>query len=402
MRITSSPTVITVNSSSLPAWVPAPGQYATVSTGMPSAADPCPNGGCVYTGTQGFPAIWRVWNGGAYAPLLGQMGSLLMFGGGHYAYNGNCVIAYDVAARRFVRLNDPAPYSDGSVGSDGSYPNGTPYPNHTNMGCEYLPPDAGGGPLGSYVFISHSQTGVNISNPTIWRFDLQARTWSKGPSGFQGGRQGLCYDPRRKGLWVICAEGNGRRVYFANMMTNQKFEVGAGSVGGTLTLYWYGNGVYLPTHDLLIIGAQNRVLTALNLSSFNPGSNPPSFVPRFDITQSGTRLPTLQIDSDGYCAERLEFCPLDGGLYGLDRSSRSSARLYKLQPPATNPSSSTWTWTSETLTAMNGESLAFENRPGEGDVNFWGRLRWVPPVKSFVYSDAGTLPAQAARPRIAV
>lgn len=402
MRISSSPTVVTISSADIPSWAPRPGRYATVSQSLPTTVDPCPNRNCVYTGTQGFPAIWRVWNGGAYAPLLGQMGSLLMFGGGHFAYNGNCVIAYDVAARRFVRLNDPAPYTDRDVGSDGSYPNGTPYPNHTNMGCEYLPPEAGGGTLGSYVFISHSQTGVNISNETIWRFDLQTRAWSRGPSGFQGGRPGLCYDPRRRGLWVIDAAGGRSRIHFVNMVTNQRFEVGAGTPGGTLTIYWYGNAVYLPTHDLLVIGVQGRRLTALELGSFVPGATPPSSVRRFDITQSGTPLPTLHLDADGYCAERLEFCPLDGGLYALDRSSRSAARLYNLTSPATNPSGSAWIWSNETLQAMSGESLAFENRPGEGDVNFWGRFRWVPALKSFVYSDAADLHAQAARPQIAV
>lgn len=73
--------------------------------------------------------------------------------------------------------------------------------------------------------------------------------------------------------------------------------------------------------------------------------------------------------------------------------------LYKLTPP-TGAVSGTWTWSNETLTANAGETLALRaNTSGTvGDKMLFGRIAYVPGIKSFVISDASNLKAQALRP----
>ena len=60
----------------------------------------------------------------------------------------------------------------------------------------------------------------------------------------------------------------------------------------------------------------------------------------------------------------------------------------------------TWAWTNETLRPKANERLALRNLPyGLGvDTRLYGRMRFVPAIKSFVLSDSPKLPAQALRP----
>lgn len=73
--------------------------------------------------------------------------------------------------------------------------------------------------------------------------------------------------------------------------------------------------------------------------------------------------------------------------------------LFKLAPPG-GALTGTWAWTSETLTAANGESLALRNSTEAtvDDHHFMGRFRYVASLKGFVFSDGRDLKAQACRP----
>jgi hypothetical protein len=201
-RTTSSPFAIQVLEPALPSWVPSPGEVASVSTENASSVDPDPGNTAVYWGNAGFDSIWSAYNGGAYAPTLGSLGSMLLFGGGHFAYEGNCVVQYDIAARTWALLTEPTltgtvhtigdpgrASSDSDsvndrVGSAGQFikdgtgadipgtdvtgeatTNWLPYPIHTNCGITFLPPEAGGGTLGSLVALSVPITAREIASP---------------------------------------------------------------------------------------------------------------------------------------------------------------------------------------------------------------------------------------------
>ncbi len=100
-----------------PAWVPAPGTIATVGLNdilsdttvnpeLNAAVNPNYPSPGPWHGVSGIgPAT--VYSGAVFAPLLGDMGSLLMTFSGHFAYNDNSVYRYDVATRLFSALTRP-------------------------------------------------------------------------------------------------------------------------------------------------------------------------------------------------------------------------------------------------------------------------------------------------------
>lgn len=423
-RTTSTSTTLTV--SGLPSWIPNPGQFANASTTLPSTVDPCPANNCVYSDVTNFEAIWTAWNGGVYAPLLGSYGSLLMFGGGHFAYEGNCIVRFDLATRAWSLLTQPAPYGPGSpgwsaiddlnsvVGPWGQYPDNTPYPFHTNMGVDYLAHDAGGGSQGSFVFISHDQTGVNCDDICkLWRCDIAqaqigsaASAWSWKPdastsiANFNAGdgsqqRNGICYDSTRKGVWILRFPTQG--ISFYSFLTGIETKVNCNSGNSfSLNISNFEAGIieYHAGRDFLLIPHAFGV-AVVDLSSFTLGAS--AFAPTYEINgnMTGTRVPTMVAPA----YDRLAYCSYDGNFYLLDWTSKSVARLYKLTVPA-NLSSGTWAWSNETLTAKSGESLAIMASGGSrsSGAAFYGRFRYVPALKSFIWSDGPNIHAQLGRP----
>jgi hypothetical protein len=425
-RTVSAPFAVYVTD--LPSWAPLPGQFANASTSLPSTVDPCPGNNCVYSDVTNFEAIWTAWNGGVYAPLLGAYGSLLCFGGGHFAYEGNCIVRFDIATRAWSLLTQPAPYGPGSpgwsniddlnavVGPWGQYPDNTPYPFHTNMGVDYLAHDAGGGSQGSFAFISHDQTGVNCDDICkIWRCDLAqaqvgtpASAWSWKPDGstsiakFNAGdgsqqRNAICYDSKRKGLWIQRMPSGGLAFY--SFLTSTETNVPLNS-GNSFFLY---NGAqeaaimeYNEARDCIIAPYNDGAnkIACIDLSGFTLGVS--AFAPTHVITQSGT--PPGSISSGSAPFDRPAYSSYDGHFYMLDWTSKSVARLYKLTVPATL--TGTWVWSNETLTAKSGESLAImPNNAGRSNgAAFYGRFRYVPALKSFIWSDGPNLHAQLGRP----
>ncbi len=425
-RLSSAPTAVVVTDS--PSWLPAPGQFASVSLANATSVDPCPDQRCRYSGTEGFASLWTVWNGGVYASALGAMGSMLFFGGGHFSYDGNHVIAYDVATRRWSRLNEPGDfntYASGDsnatnvlVDADGSFPDGTPYPNHTNMGCEYLPPEAGGGRLGSYVFVGHEQTGVRIAHSNLWLFDLERRSWTRWRLPVAGANLlSICYDSNRRGLWYCNADRItsyfSKALYFLDVAARTMTQVGVNSRGAKMGDITYLPGLtYLPSNDCLVLPRNGKGLdlTCIELAGLAPKSD--EWAPMYNINQAGPKARSLWTHPDGdatadnkylNCAasDRLEFCQRDGALYAPDLESSGPCKLHRLAPPASGSlQSGTWTWTTETLTARAGERFALRNLPylAKDDRRLFGRFRFVPAASSFLVSDASDLPVQALRP----
>jgi hypothetical protein len=398
----------------LPQWAPTTSQFANASTALPSTVDPCPTNTCIYSANSGFSSIWTAWNGGAYAPNLGAYGSMLFFGGGHYAYYGNEVVRFDIETRSWLRMSEPALYGSATpgwsddegvapntvVGPYGAYPNGTPYPFHTNMGCDFLPSDAGGGSQGSYVFISHDQTGVQCSNACrIWRFDLALRTWSvSNPiSNFNFGdgsqqRNGICYDSKRKGIWSVRFSGGGG-IAFYSFLTGVETIISLTSFNPNITSMQGGILEYHQGRDFLLV-PHSTGTSVIDLSSYTLGVGS---APIFEIgdQMTGTACPTMVPPA----YDRPAYCSYDGNFYLLDWSSKTVAKLYKLTVPA-DLQNGAWAWSNETLTAKNSEALAVMPVSGgrTSGAALYGRFRYVPTLKAFLWSDGEDLHAQLGRP----
>lgn len=406
---------------SVPLWVPAAGKFGDASTNLPSAIDPDPTNAAVYAGTDGFAAVWTAWNGGAFAPTLGSLGSLLMFGGGHAAYAGNAVVRFDIASRLFSLIGSPSAYGEASVDGNGAFPDTRPYPNHTNMGIDWLPPAAGGAAtVGSLVFIGHGQTGVTITNNVVWLCNLTTGAWTSWVLPTDVGRfPCLAYDSSRHGLWCYSAtyyDDNmpaalNRRLFFLDINSQTQTECDVNSVGGLVDLNQYIPSLeYVPGRDCLVspISGAGLPITCIDLNGYTPGTGTCS---QFTITQSGSKCQSLWSYPDGSASggnaylnyqacERFSYCSQDGALYALDtHNGTTNASLYKLTVPA-NLSAGTWAWSSETLTPNAGETLALRasSIAATLDKHMYGRLRYAPGIKSFVLSDGISLKAQALRP----
>jgi hypothetical protein len=417
-RTTSTVTQIVV--SALPAWVPAPGEYATVSLLTASATagiDPCPGSNCPYSFSEGQAAIWRDWNGGAYNPNWGAYGSIILHGGGHWGYAGNEVLRYDIASRAWTRLNNPSNYGwnkDGwvpfveapgaVVNSYGGFPDGAPNPIHTYNNMEYFPSAAGGGTLGSIVFMHRYNSNSNVTDFRFWRFDLATLSWTNGPTAIKASagqnRCALVYDANRQGVWKLdyaeySATSQGLSFhsfltgnqYAVNANSGNSFQIGAGS--GNL----HAMMTYHPGRDFLLLWSKVsgvRNLVCVDLSGFTPGVT--AFAPAHNITQSGTPHPNIMsVDAP----ERLEYCSHDGAFWAINWPT--NARLYKLAPPA-GALTGTWTWTNELLTPKAGTlSLAFDTTR-TADNQLFSRFRYVPALKSFIWTDRQDMHVQMGRP----
>jgi hypothetical protein len=412
----------------LPAWVPSAGKFASVSTSNPSSADPDPTNVAIYRGGNGFDALWLVWTGGAFAPAVGAYGSMLLFGGGNHAYDGNEVVKYDIAARTTSLLSQPDLYSSDpatggtadNVDQYGAWPNGNPFPPHTYCTVEWIPQSAGVGALGAFVMLGHWQnnTDDNITTTQLWKYDISAGTWSR--RQLQDGSMyvnygGLCFDSSRNGLWIlmpICGSGTVagtglQKLYFYSYNTDTLTQVtmaGTAISGGSIT-----GGLYLVApeyhagRDCIVLPkvGSGLDLVCIDLAGLTVGVGSAN---AFTVTQSGTKCPSMWLPSDDptipYGSNgRFAYCSADGAMYVLNQYEGGACKLYKLTPPV-GAITGTWTWSNETLTAQNAEALALRGDTyGEvADKVLMGRFRYVPLLKSFAITDGSALPVQLLRP----
>jgi hypothetical protein len=413
-----------VNVSGLPQWVPNIGKFRDVSQDFPSAADPDPGFTAIYRGTAGFTSVWDVWNSGVYAPTLGTYGVMLFFGGANRSYDGNAIIAYDIGARTHLRLSEPALYSslteisgdsnttNVNVSVDGGFPNGTAFPCHTYALPTFLPSDAGGGALGSWVYMCHLQNNVNIVYNNFWRFDLSARTWSRWRSPFQHGAynyNGMCYDSTRKRLWLVAPSSlyGLKALWLVDMTTSSIVRVTISGGATSSNQFASGNSpsqpapAYMPNKDCLVFPGAANTMVCVDVSGVTAAGVGTAVA--HVITQSGTACPSMW-NNVGFGVESIggmEYCSYDGNLWALNQFNGTTvAQLFKLTPPA-GALTGTWTWsTAENLTNTSGETLALRasSSGSVGDKGIWGRFRYVPPLRSFIWSDAHNLRTQMGRP----
>ncbi|MEZ4270393.1 MAG: hypothetical protein R3C68_02805 [Myxococcota bacterium] len=159
--------------------------------------------GCRWTGSTGPSSIMSAWCGGAFATAWGSSGGLIAYGGGHQDYFGNEVYIFDIETRLWQRLSDP--YDDGvtnptinACSSTGSYPDGSPCATHTYDGVDYHPASNS-----FVVFNSELDANGGSSSGYPFLFDLDSRSWRRGPKGSGSGiGPSSAYDPTRGILWL--------------------------------------------------------------------------------------------------------------------------------------------------------------------------------------------------------
>jgi len=105
-----------------------PGEWYEVPASNMNAVDPCPAGGCVYSGATGARSVMDAWGGGVYDSTRDR---LITWGGGHADYAGNEVYAFGPltsASPTWQRVTEPSTSIQQNVTH---YPDGKPSARHS-------------------------------------------------------------------------------------------------------------------------------------------------------------------------------------------------------------------------------------------------------------------------------
>lgn len=213
---------------SMPDWVPTHGsEIGTINTANSFLSQNANLDSWGYA----FRKIVDDYSGGVFNPYWGQLGAMVLHGGGHSATFDNSVVILDLNDQTFKRLSDPTPSNNGTnwISTSGlqqnvdpafnttycEYGDGQPGSAHTYDTLAILPPEDGGAACGSLIRVASFAVHVNMSRNTGWshRFDFSS-------TGMRGGKwnrvsvngvlgnlyAGACsaYDSRRKRFWWTC------------------------------------------------------------------------------------------------------------------------------------------------------------------------------------------------------
>jgi len=143
----------------------------------------------------GFRGVIDCWSGGAYDTKRDR---LIIWGGGHYAYGGNELYAFDVNTLKWERLTDPSLKTDKDyhAGSD-CYEDGTPRSCHSYGYIQYVPSIDRFCSFGTAANFPASKGGA-----TTWAFDFEGRKWEKkAPTAGTGFGSSSAWDPVYGRIW---------------------------------------------------------------------------------------------------------------------------------------------------------------------------------------------------------
>jgi hypothetical protein len=443
-RTVSEP--FTVNVNDLPSWVPAAGKFANLGqTNTVGSINPDPAGTAIWSQGSGggYNNVWDAWSGCAFIPTLGAYGSLVNFGGGNNAYDGNEIKQLDIGARTWKLMNNRQPYPATSLPDEGrpdggtpqsnvnvttqgawlgstsaNEPQGQPCPPHVWAGVEYLPPDADGSSIGSYAFISRSQNQVNVQGVHLWKCDAATGYWARRTLRTVNSYVTSCgcaYDSSRKGLWFTASVGTTAGIpatttiglFFYSWLTDTVTQATlSGSSGFQIRADAYPSLTYVAARDCIVMpfredsGNVKGAVVCFDLSAVPQTPSGSPTVSHHKISATGTPCSGMWQANYGGAGvtgaqARFEYCPLDGNLYVPDAYANlaaGSARLCRLSPPA-GALTGAWSWaTPETLSGKVGtETLAVRHvsdaTHGGNAKGIGSNFRYVPALKSFILYD---------------
>jgi hypothetical protein len=276
-------------SGNAPAWVSAiaPGTWAAISNNTLSSVNPekdpaanpnYPNG-APWRGTTGQLAVLQSWNGGAYSPLLGKQGSLLVYGGGHQNYYGNEVYAFDLDSKLWRRLTNPYSGNISFPYDLGRYPDGTPVPSHMYDQLEYH------AKTNSFIAMRAMSDNKPVSVGVAYLLDLNTMKWRSSPKHDEnchatGGWS--VYDSKRDVIWAEGGNGSTVMCKFDPNVQNGDGTFGTWTDYPTKVAYLDNVAAYDPVNDLAIVTKfrDDSSVFAIDLSSPEQ--------PAIRLTESGT------------------------------------------------------------------------------------------------------------------
>jgi hypothetical protein len=142
-------------------------------------------------GGKGPSAVMDQWGG---AVLDTRRNRLVVWGGGHSAYAGNELYAFDLNKLTWSRLNDPSSiqgYTNHSCRGSGVYPDGNPVSRHTYGGMAYIPE-----PVDRLFAVGGGLWPCGYTDAIAWYYDFDADAWQRrADAPWAANGDILVYDP---------------------------------------------------------------------------------------------------------------------------------------------------------------------------------------------------------------
>lgn len=387
------------STTSVPAWVPPPGYFADV----PMSNNPADVRPSIYTASSTMDGPFIIWGGSAFLRDYGPLGAQVYYSGGHEATatdpNVQMSLICDFSTLTWSTRNVPlAVNAAASFNTSGFAPDGTPYTPHTYLGLQEFPAAWGGGTKGTLMSFfwagSRYPNKINLLDVSKQTngYTQFATTQSQNAQPTQisfstnGGASNGTYpitvmDEARQGWW---ASTNGTVNYTlfvsrTGQITQYPALGGNNQDSGmvlckSLNLLMVVDGGYVSS-------GSHRKLYIRNLSTGIVTNN----------TTLGT-VPNLTYGYDGSATPNyhrpgsmgLQWVDELGCIVGLDEST-TPPTVVKLTPPASNPGTSPWTWSSVPLQHWNAGDPNGQSTLQSAQNAVWSKFRWIPSLKAFVY-----------------
>ena len=243
----------------LPDWVPQPGQTANVSLNDLSSVNPCPTNDCWYSQASKQSAPWRNWAGAVFASGFSKYGAMLYWGGGHGGSDDVSMYAADYTTRKWIRIGPDNPNFDYTPLLDKGFADYKLDDNnyivpavHTYNYPIYLPPGISGvGPKGSWLLPEIVISPPDSSAPHA--VDLETGYWSRFSTTVptrlaQSPYAGSLYDTKRNRVWWAGTEGNDIRM----LDFNESHPRTVHNYSGAGWHSYYSSYVYVPEADMAL------------------------------------------------------------------------------------------------------------------------------------------------------
>ncbi|MES2758002.1 MAG: hypothetical protein V4693_11570 [Pseudomonadota bacterium] len=397
-----------------PAWVPPVGYFADVPM-LNNPQDVLPS---IYAGdSMGMSSPFINWGGSAILRDFSPLGAQVYYSGGHESStaqaNLQMSLICDFSTLQWSTANVPVAANRNDVFmANGMAPDGTPYTPHTYLGLQELPAAWGGGNRGSLV--SFFWAGSNYSN-RINLLDV-----SKATHGYSQMKtnQAQNIDPSKirfsptsadSGSYPITVMDNDRQGWWAAPSGSAAYTLFI-SKTGQITQYPAVGGnlangalVLCPSLNLLIAidggysagqyaGTGHRTIHIRNLATgavtrSTTLGKVPSLSPGYDGTPDIFNRPDVM---------GLQWVEELNCVVGLDQSVSPPA-VVKLSPPANNPATDAWTWSTITTLQHWAQDAGGQTKLQAAQNNIWSKFRWVPLLKGFVYATAKNRKPQIIR-----
>lgn len=196
-------------------WLPSAGQWASVGlANFSTVAATYPGTGDTFTGGNGF---FRIWAGGAFAPNLGTLGSMI-YGpnGGHASYDGSDVYRYDIYTRQFSLLRDSyRPTVRPGGNSFGEFPDGSPHPPHDYQGHIVIPVNGVDTLIVPQTYVDLTDGNNRVYRPHALTLTNPGAGWARFAADLTNAlHPAAAYDPARRCMWLYGeASGPLTRIY---------------------------------------------------------------------------------------------------------------------------------------------------------------------------------------------